>query len=119
MVKTSQIEIRNDLRNLSYAGVTKQENTTSSSIELKTEDEKKEERKIKANACNIIVHGVEESTQEEPNELKIEDQKYIENVIMSRLGLKSRAILNIYTANRSVHERKRIKRAIPTIKDLP
>ena len=33
LVKTSQIEIRNDLRNLSYAGVTKQENTTSSSIE--------------------------------------------------------------------------------------
>ena len=72
LIKTSQIEIRNDLRNLSYAGVTKQENTTSSSIELKTEDEKREERKIRANAYNIIVHGVEESTNEEPNELKIE-----------------------------------------------
>ena len=82
LVKTSQIEIRNDLRNLSYAGVTKQENTTSSSIKLKTEVEKKRREKNQGqHACNIIVHGVEESINEEPIELKIEDQKYIENVI--------------------------------------
>ena len=88
--------------------MTKQENTTSSSIELKTEDEKREERKIKANACNIIVHGVEESINEKPNELKIEDQKYIKNVIMSRLGLKSEAInihrIGVFTKERESKE---------------
>ena len=52
-----------------------------------------ENKKIKANACNIIiVHGVKKPIKQKPIELKIEDYRTIRTCYKSRIEFTTKAI---------------------------
>ncbi|MEO0684650.1 MAG: hypothetical protein AAFY76_06270 [Cyanobacteria bacterium J06649_11] len=86
-----------------------------SGIELEVaEDEIKKTdvgKETKETSRNIIIHGVEELMDMDPKELKYEDRKYVENVIMEPMGIRSRPTqiqrIGIFTQDRASKERYR------------
>ena len=86
--------------------------TKDSGIELEVAEDKIEKAKskeIKETSLNIIIHGVEELIDMDPKELEYEDCKYVENVVMEQMGIRSRPIriqrIGIFTQDRASKER--------------
>ena len=88
--------------------------TRDSGIALEVVDDVKEENEETETldtSRNIIIHGVEESMNDDPKELEYEDRKYIENVIMNPMGLSSKPIqiqrIGVFTQDRASKEKYR------------
>jgi len=89
--------------------------TRDSGIELEVAEDEIEKtdkgKETKETSCNIIIHGVEELMDMDPKELEYEDRKYVENVIMEPMGIRSRPTriqrIGILTQDRASKERYR------------
>ena len=62
-------------------------NNDNESIKKKFEDEKIEEREIKATSQNPIIHGMVEDIEEAQDGLEREDKLFVRNIMSSFLGL--------------------------------
>ena len=89
--------------------------TRDSGIELEVAEDEIEKtnrgKETKEKSCNIIIHGVEELIDMDPKELEYEDRKYVENVIMEPMGIRSRPTqiqrIGLLTQDRASKERYR------------
>ena len=85
--------------------------TRDSGIELEVaedEIEKTKSKEIKETSLNIIIHGVEELMDMDPKELEYEDRKYVENIVMEQMGIRSTPTriqrIGIFTQDRASKE---------------
>jgi len=82
------IEKKEENRSQSYAAVASRQ--IEKNIENVLRREKQEERQIQSTACNLILHGVDESTEDSEESTKIYDEEYLnEKVLPKKLSLRN------------------------------